>query len=110
MNCFFTAVDLALCRTDANTQTATGAIFRSHLQEISQVLAAFPACSGRLQTFGRTDQLFRLDQLGAKGRVRTDGHALAALNAEVLIPNGDLQREVALLPFRSACRVGAVDG
>ncbi len=42
--------------------------------------------------------MLRLVDLGADGGVRADQHALAALDAELLVPDGDLQSDVALLP------------
>ena len=39
-----------------------------------------------------------------------DQHALAALDAELLIPDRDLERDVALFPLRGAGGEGAVDG
>jgi hypothetical protein len=40
----------------------------------------------------------------------TDEHALAALDAEVRFPDGNLLGDVALLPLRGADWIGAVDG
>src|SRR5436853_4616426 len=40
--------------------------------------------------------------------MRADHHALAALYAEVRLPNGNVLRDVALLPLRCADRVSSV--
>ena len=45
----------------------------------------------------------------ANRRVRTDQHALAALDAEVGFPHRNFLRDVALLPLRRADRISAVD-
>ncbi len=48
--------------------------------------------------------------LGADDGVRADQHALAALDAEVLVPFGNFEGDVALLPLRGAGGVGSIDG
>jgi hypothetical protein len=52
------------------------------------------------ERFGRTSQPTSLIHFMADDRVRTDHHALTALDAQYLIPNRNFQREVALFPLR----------
>ena len=54
-------------------------------------------------------QQLRVDDLSADGGVRAHQRAFVALDAEVRVPHRDLQRDVALLPLRSAGREGSVD-
>src|SRR5262249_3162358 len=107
---FVAGVALAFYRADVDADGATGAVFRSDLESVVVVLHALPlglspleGCRGFIAEFGRVD-------LGADDGVRADHDALAALDAEVLIPDGDELRDVALLPLRGACGEGAARG
>src|SRR5581483_2724403 len=52
--------------------------------------------------------VFRLTDLRANRRVRTDQHALSTFDAEVGFPHRDFLSDVALLPLRRRDRVSAV--
>ena len=52
----------------------------------------------------------RLVDLGADGRVRADEHALVVLDADLLVPDGDLDGDVPLLPLARRRGPGAVGG
>ena len=42
--------------------------------------------------------------------MRTNHGTLAALNADIFIPNGDFKRDVTLFPLGGRCRKGAING
>src|SRR5947209_5351431 len=60
------------------------------------------------EIFGRVVERALFKSLRADSRMRADHHALATLNAEVWLPDGNILRDVALLPLRCADRVSSV--
>ena len=99
---------LAFRRADFHAQPATGTVLRSNLQHVAHMRALFPASHRGAKAFRRRGEQGRLGHLSANHRVRAHHHALAALNANVLLPNRDLLRQVSLFPLRGSGGVGAV--
>ena len=94
---------LLLFTGQTSTQTrAAGAIFRSNLQRVAILFHALPLGLGPLEGCGRLVAEFGAVDLGANDGVRANHDALAALDAEVLVPHRDELRDVALLPLRGA--------
>src|SRR5215472_7168963 len=58
----------------------------------------------------RVDQVCLLTHLCADGCMRTNQHALAALDAKIRLPHRNLLRDVALLPLSGGHWIGAVGG
>jgi hypothetical protein len=100
---------LVLGRADLDAESATGAVLGRYLQGVQKV---FEVGFGRVppEAVRRSgESLGRID-LGADGGMRADQGALVALDAQVGLPDRDLQRQVALLPARRPGRPGAIDG
>ena len=101
---------LALGRADRDAQSASGAIFRRHLQRVLQLGELAPLGHCRLEAFGSVIDAAGIVDLGANDGVRANHDALAALDAQLLIPHRNFQGDVALLPLRGTGGEGAVDG
>ena len=101
---------LALRRTDLHTERAPGAITRRDLQGEPRLAELAPPGGSRLEGRRGPREAAGLVDLGADDRVRADEHALAALDAEGLVPDRDLGRDPTLLPARGPGRVGPVGG
>ena len=99
---------LVFRRADVHAQRAAGAIFRRDLQREFQALEFRHARVHALECRRRAVQFRRLINLRADRRVRADRHALQALDADLLVPDRDLQREIALFVLRRAGRKRAV--
>src|SRR5581483_10715064 len=87
-------VAFALHRADFDAHSATGAVFGSDLKRVPLLLHALPlglgpfeGSRGLVAEFGRVD-------LGANNSVRANHHALAALNAEILVPDRNELRDI----------------
>src|ERR1039458_9842454 len=109
IDCLLLGFTLAFRRADFHAQPATGTIFRSNLQHVAHMRALFPASHRGAEAIRRSGEQGRLGHLSANHRVRAYHHALAALYANVLLPNRDFLRQVSLLPLRFSGGVGAVD-
>ena len=101
---------LALGRADFHTQPAAGAVFRRDLQRVTQRFIFTPAGFRGLERGRGLGQVRRVIHLGANCSVRANQHALAALDAQFRIPNGNLLRKVALFPLCGGGRESAVVG
>src|SRR5208282_1179102 len=99
---------LALRRTNFDAQAAFGAILGRDLQRITHRLEAAPSWRRRLERRGRIAELTGLVNLRANHRMWAYQHAFPALDAQVLIPDRNLLRHIALLPFRRRRGKGAV--
>ena len=100
---------LVLDRTNLDADAATGAIFRRHLNRVLEALPFFVAGLGGFERLRSALQFFRVVNLDADDRMRTNHGALSALNADLRIPGRDFERQVALLPFRGSGGKSAVD-
>ncbi len=100
---------LALRRTNRHAQSATGAIFRRDLQGVFQIREFTPLGNCRLEAFGSMIGDVAVVNLGANNGVRANHDALAALNAELLVPHRNFQRNIPLLPLCGTSGEGAVD-
>ena len=101
---------LVLDRADVDADAAAGAVFGRDLDGILEAGPLFVARRGGLERGGSAFQLLRIVDLDADHRVRTNHGALAALDADVRVPDGNFEREIALLPLGGSSGEGAVDG
>ena len=69
-----------------------------------------PAGRGGLEAFRRVGKSFGRAHFGPDDRVGADQHALAALNADIRVPDRYFQGDVALLPLGGGAGPGAVAG
>ena len=107
------AADLGfiLDRADFHAQGTTRAIFRGYLKCVGVAGGEFLEFGRHvLEGLGSICQQFLIVDLVADDRVRTDHDTLAALDAQALIPDGDVEGNVALLPLGRTGGEGAVDG
>src|SRR6202140_2587041 len=105
---FVFCLTLALGRANLDAQGATGAVFGRDLEGVSQILEFAPARLFGLERLRSVREQRGIVNLGADHRVRADEHALTALDAELLVPDGDFLSDVSLLPFGGAGGEGAV--
>ena len=96
-------------RTGLDAQPASGAVLDVHLQREPGVREAGPLQQRRPEAVGSALQALRGVVAGADHAVRADEAAVAALDAELRIPDGDDVRDVALLVLGRATRIRAVD-
>ena len=101
---------LALGGADFDAEGAAGAIFGRDLKGVLAILHVLPARGDGFEAGGRVAQVAIVVDLGADHGMRADQDALAALYAEGLVPHGDFEGDVALLPLRGGGGEGAVDG
>ncbi len=99
---------LVVRRADLDAERATRAVLRGDLQGVTAILEPLPLRLGRLEAEGGLVEVRRVVDLGAECGVRAHQHALAALDAELLIPERDLRCEVPLFPLRRAGRERAI--
>ena len=91
-----------------HAQRAAGAILRGDLQRETHPFELRHARGSALESRGRTLERRRFIDLRPDRRVRADGHTFQALDANLLVPNRNVQREVALLVLRRGGRERAV--
>src|SRR5262245_37655523 len=103
-------IALVLRRAYFNAQAATGAILDRRLNRVELIAELAPFRRHRLEAFGSTGKKRLISYLGANRRVRTHGHALAALDAQIRFPNRNFKRDIALLPTSRADGIGSVHG
>ena len=103
-------VRLVLAGTDVHAQVAAGAVLGRHLDRVRHSLVVSPLIVNRLEGTWSTGEGFLAIHLGPDRRVRADERALVALDAELRIPDRDLQGDVAPLPLRGPGRPRAVGG
>ena len=102
-------VGAILGRADVDTQIAAGAILGRHLnRELLSSVPAFEQCG--LEGRRRMRQRRLAVDLRSNRGVRAHERTLVALDADLLVPDGDLESQVAFLPFRRAHRPGPVYG
>src|SRR5205807_4156334 len=95
---------------DFDAELAAGAVFNCNLDRVELIRKLAPLCRHRFETFRRVCEIALLDNLRANRRMRTDQNALAALDAEIGLPNRNFLCDVALLPLCGAHGICAVDG
>ena len=103
-------VGLVLARADVDAGSAAGAVLGRHLDGPLQAGVVLAPGVHRLEGRGRSREECRVVDLGADGGVRAVEGALAALDAEVGLPHGDLEGDVALLPLGGVGGPYAVGG
>ena len=102
-------VRLVLGRADLDAEVAAGAVLGRHLDRVLPALERRrPGSRSALKVAGAPARALGVVDLGADGGVRADERALVALDADLRVPDRDLDGEVALLPLRGAHRPGAV--
>ena len=94
---------------DLGAETATGAVLNGDLQGELLALERRLAVGG-LEAFGGAGERGFIHDLGADGGMRADRGALEALDAGLVVPVGDVHRDVALLILRGGGGPGAVVG
>ncbi len=99
---------LVFDRADLVAQGTAGAILDRGLQRVELVFVLLKARRGRFKGRGRVFQEGRIVDLEADDAVRTDQGALAALDADLLIPLRHFGSDVTLFPLRCAGGVGSV--
>src|SRR3974390_1461140 len=106
---FVSWIGSILCRTYIHAEIAARAVLWRHLdgKELPLILVSLIGC--RLECLRRHRKRFRLVNLGPDGGMRTHQSALVALDADLGIPDRNLEGEIPFLPFRGADRPSAVD-
>ena len=94
-----------LGRAVEDAGAAAGAVFRGDLNGELHPANSLPLASALLKVFGAFSRYFGIVGLDADGRVRADQRALAALNANVRFPDGNMHGDVAFFVF-GGCRSG----
>jgi hypothetical protein len=94
-------------RTDVHAHAATRAIFDRDLNRELLPLPLGQPRGSRLEGLGRVI-VRTVKHLAANRRMRTDEDALAALDTNIRIPDGNFGGEIALLPFRRRRRERAI--
>ena len=103
-------VGAILGRADVDAQVAARAVLRRDLDREVLALVLVALEQRRLERRRRARQRALVVDLRANRRVRADERALVALDADLRVPDRNLERDVALLPFRGRHRPRAVDG
>src|SRR6516165_8270814 len=99
---------LVLRRTYLNAESTTCAVFWRNLQGVSQILKFAPARFLALERLWSIRKQRGVINFCANHRMRADQYALAALDAQLFVPNGDFLCDVSLFPSRGAGRKSAV--
>src|SRR5208337_5120053 len=100
----------AFRRADFDAEAAAGAILRSHLQCEAHSVELAPTRFGGFESLRGMLEQGGIINLGANDGVRANEDALAALNAKLLVPDGNFLGDVALLPHGGASGEGAING
>ncbi len=100
----------SLAGTDVDAEVAAGAVLRRDLDRVALPLVLVALVRRRLERLRRAGERALVVDLRADGGVRTHQRALVALDADLGVPDRDLEREVPLLPFRRGHRPRAVHG
>ncbi len=103
-------VALVLGRTDEHAGGAPRAVLGRHLNGVLHALEFLALEVGGFVGGGRLLQLGGVVDLDADGGVGADQRALPALDADLLVPDGDLQGDVALFPLGRGRGESAVHG
>ena len=102
-------VPLVLGGADDRAEVAARAVLGGDLDRVLHPLElGGPVVDRLVGRRGRREER-GLEDLGADRRVRADHRALVALDAELLVPDRDLEGDVPLLPLRRRRGEGAVD-
>src|ERR1700737_780439 len=83
---FVFGLALTLDRTNVDAEGATGTVLGRDLQDVSQILEFTPARLGGPERLRGVHEQRRIVNFGANDRMRTDQHALTALDTELLVP------------------------
>ena len=95
-------------RARLDAQAASGAVLDVDLERVAAVRETGRHQRRRPEPLRRALEVGRVVVPGADHAVRADEAAVAALDAQVLVPDGDQLGDVALLVRGGAARVGAV--
>ena len=97
-------------RTDINANRAAGAIFRRDLDSKFLPGKVLVAAIGGQEALRRSFQLAGIVDFATNHRVGANHDALAALDADIGIPDGDELGDIAFFPLGGGARIGAVAG
>src|SRR5262249_40542217 len=97
-----------LDRTDFDTKPATGTVIGRDLEREKLVLSAGPAGGRGTKPRRRTAKILRRRDLAADHGVGAYEYALAALDANLLVPNWQFQGDFTLFMARRSEREGAI--
>ncbi len=92
-------VRLVLRGAHGDAEAAARAVLRRDLDRVGVPLVLGALERDRLVRSGRARELRRLEDLRADRGVRAHHRALVALDADLLVPHGDLESDVPLLPL-----------
>ena len=104
----FPEIDFARDRASGDAERAAVTVLRGNLEGIAPVGELTPASSIRFKGSRSAAQEIRRIDFFTNGSVRADQDALATLDAEVGLPDGDFLSEVALFPASGTDRVSAI--
>ncbi len=110
VNRFVFGVRPILGGTDVHAEIAARAVFWRHLNRVALALELVAFVRRGLERLGRARERALLVHLRANRGVRADERALVALDANLGVPDRDLDGKIPLLPFRRGDRPRAVDG
>ena len=102
--------DLSLAGQTIDAEVAAGAVLGGHLDRVLLPLELGALEVGGLEGGRGLAEVGGVVDLRADGRVGADERALVALDADLVVPDGDLERDRALLPLGGGGRPGAVHG
>ena len=103
-------IGLVLGRANTDAKRATRAIFRCDGERVELIFLALPLRRDALEGCRSLVCQFRREDLGADHTVRANHRALAALDADVFIPDWNEGCNVALFVLRGSGRKGATGG
>ena len=95
-------------RTSLHALATTGAIFRVELQGVAAVGEALGGDGHRLRCLGGGRQPVLMVELGPQRRVGADKNAVAALDADIRMPNRDLVGDIPLLEAAGGSGVSTI--
>jgi hypothetical protein len=99
---------LALRGASLHAEAAAGAIFGSDLERVAEGREIPPPRFSGFELLGRAGEFGRIINFRADDGVRANQHAFSALNAKLLVPNGNLLRDISFFPSGRAGRKRAV--
>ena len=102
---------LVFHRAYLNADNASGTVFHRYLQSVVSIVAPLlTAHFSHLEAFRLVLQLFAIHHFRTNYGMGTGNHAFVTLDADVRLPNGYFQRNVAFLPLRRTGGEGAIGG
>src|SRR5215472_9915058 len=100
---------LTFGRTYFHTEPAAGAVFRGDLQCVPQAFEFTPAGLRGFESGGGSPQFAGVIYLGANDCMGAYEYAFTALDAQFLVPNWNLLRNISFFPLGCSCRKCSID-